>query len=187
MATLSYWVFWGLDRAFLVPRLSHRPWLGWVLCGVLLGGTLGFISIAKIYGLRRARWAILALVIVVVAGVAFIPAPAVRPIPGAAGRDALGPVVRTKGAVETSRGKLIRIHYIVRDQSTKAEVTIVISSRKTGSSVVEHKAGEVSTGRWHVERFECRLKPGRYQYVVRAVDEHGNSAVREGGGSLRVR
>jgi len=187
MATLSYWAFWGLDRAFLVPRLSQRPWLGWVLCGIVLGGTLGFISIAKIYGLRRARWAILALVIAVIAGVAFIPASAVRPTSSTTVRDALGPVVRTKGAVETSRGKLIRIRYIVRDQSAKAEVTIVIISRKNDLRVTEHRAGKVSTGRWHVERFECRLQPGRYQYVVRAVDEHGNSAVHEGVGSLKVR
>lgn len=57
-----------LDAVFLGRLVPSSPYAGYALSGLLIGAALGFWTIAPAYGLRKARPAILAVPLVVLAG-----------------------------------------------------------------------------------------------------------------------
>ena len=76
----TFWVLvmlgWGsyctLDQLFSAQLIPAAPWVMWVLAGALIGGALGFWTMAPIYGLRRRRAQIAAAPFVLLALIAIV-------------------------------------------------------------------------------------------------------------------
>jgi hypothetical protein len=49
----------ALDQAFSASLCPHAPWVMWIVWGGLIGGSMGFWTIAPAYGLREKRAMIL--------------------------------------------------------------------------------------------------------------------------------
>lgn len=186
LASGSYWTGFGLDRLFAAARFAGAPWIGWALCGLVLGAVIGFCAIAPVYGLRRWRWAMVGLVFTAMLVIALLPVslPA-GPDPDRV-PDVFGPVVRIDGRIVVDRGDKMAFRFKVFDQAPRAKVRIVIAQR-SGATLATYRAGWVPTGKWRTLRYTCRLRPGEYRYTITAVDKKGQAAVRNGRAGLRVR
>lgn len=55
LVSLSFATFWLLDELCSARLLPAAPWLLWMFWGALIGATLGFWTIAPVFGLRKQR------------------------------------------------------------------------------------------------------------------------------------
>ncbi len=55
LAAISLITFTLLDELTSASLLPAAPWVLWMLWGALIGGTLGFWTIAPVFGLRKHR------------------------------------------------------------------------------------------------------------------------------------
>jgi hypothetical protein len=76
---------WGLvavtDLVFSAQLAPDAPWLPWAVCGAVLGGAVGFWSIAPVYGWRRGRPLLLVVPLLLVFATAALVARLAGPTP----------------------------------------------------------------------------------------------------------
>jgi hypothetical protein len=54
-SAVGFWAIFGLDAFVGAHLLPNFPWIMWALAGALVGGCLGFWTVAPAYGLRSKR------------------------------------------------------------------------------------------------------------------------------------
>lgn len=180
---LAYGVTWCLDHALLAGRFPGHPWVGWELAGALIGATLGFWTIAPVYGLRRWRTRIVLAAVIVVVALSLVPVG--QPTPSVAASDVKGPVVKMWKKMEVRRRQTADINFIVYDQAANVKVQLVVldANDKVVSRIKGHS---VPTGAWYHFSYHFRLPRGLYSCSVSATDPAGNKSPWRRGTVVRV-
>jgi Beta-lactamase enzyme family len=115
------------------------------------------------------------------------PVPALVPGPVVAGAVHPGPRTQALAKVVAYRHALVRLPFRVRvSVGWAATVTVHIVDRR-GKVVAVHRLGRVRADVVRACRFTCRLAPGRYRYVVYAVDQSFTPQLVAGENALVVR
>ncbi len=83
VASVSYALIALLDGLFSVRAMPDSPAVMWAVWGGVMGGVLGFWTIAPVYGMRRWRSAMVLVVLAAMAGTALFPLVSFRGAPAA--------------------------------------------------------------------------------------------------------
>ena len=91
--------------------------------------------------------------------------------------------------VVTTPGTLTTLRFVIHDRapSTRSARAGVVVFDRRGRQVLRLAAAPVRLSRTVSRTFVCRLRPGRYHYLVHAVDGAGNHSIRRATARLVVR
>jgi len=105
------------------------------------------------------------------------------------GIDTTAPTTAATAPVVTRPGETATVRFVVRDGAAtagSARARVVVLDRR-GRCVLKLAPATVKLGERVARHFVCRLRPGRYHFLVRAVDGAGNHSVRQTAARLVVR
>ena len=103
--------------------------------------------------------------------------------------DTRKPTTRAPYSAAVTRGKTVKLRFVVADQAPcagTASAKIVVKNAR-GRTVKTVKAARVTAGATSTVKFRCKLAKGKYRFFVSATDAAGNPQSKIASNRLTVR